>query len=217
MMTGMMRLGFVVAGVTAWAVGFADAAVLCRKKSGAVFARDTACKTKEVQLDAASFLGELPSRVTTLESSVATLESDVAAIQSTVGSLGDIREVLSLTGPPALGSFTQDATLASLSFTNTETGRARISVTMSASATCAGGVSFGAFYLRVDGVDVPDSAAAISDNGTLYPVRLIGTTATAIDPGTHTVEIALDCFTGGSGFAYGPYIDGDVTIIRVVS
>jgi hypothetical protein len=223
-MTGTMRLGFMVASLMVWAVGLADAAVLCRKGSGAVFVRDTECKRKEVQLDAASFIGELPTRVTTLESNVTTLESDlttlestVTTMQATVTSLGDIREVLSLTGLPVLGPFTLDATLASLSFTNTEAGRARISVSMSALATCAGGVPFGAFYLRVDGVDVPDSAAAIPDSGSLFPVRLIGTTETALDPGTHTVEIALDCLTGGSGFGYGPHIDGDVMIIRVKS
>ncbi len=210
-MTRKMFVGVALTSATVWmAAAAVDATVLCQKKSGAVFARDTACKKKETPLDATSLLGTLPTRLTALESSVITLQSDVS-------SLDDIREVQSLTGLAALTSFTHDADLASLSFTNTHSGHARISVTISASATCAGGLPFGVFYLTLDGVDIADSGGAIPDTGTLYPLRLVGTTAAVVDPGTHTVQVALDCLSGGSGYAYAPYIDGDVTIIRVTS
>jgi len=203
-MTRKMFVGVAVASAPVWmAAAVVDAAVLCQKKSGAVFARDTACKRRETSVDVTSLLGTLPTRVSTLESSVSALD--------------DIREVRSLTGPPALSSFTRDADLASLSFTNTYSGRARISVTIAVSATCAGGLAYGVLYLRVDGVDVADSGAAIPDDGTLYPLRLIGTTAAVIDPGMHTVQVALDCLSGGSGYSYAPYVDGDVTILRIGS
>jgi hypothetical protein len=207
----MMRRVFAGVTLVGAMAAVVDAAVLCQKKSGAVFVRETACKKKEAPVDVSSLLGTLPERTAALESSVTALQTDVA-------SLDDVREVVSLTGAPTLNVFTYDTYLNELSFTNTTSGRARISLTIAASTNCIGTViPFGILYLQVDGVDVPDSGAAIHDNGTIYPVRLEGTTTAVIEPGTHTVRIALDCIAGGTGFAYGPHIDGDVTILRIGS
>ncbi len=84
----MMRK-LVVAGVLAgagmWlAVTAVDAAVICQKKTGALFARDT-CKKKETALDATALLGTLPTRVSTLETSIATLQSSVTTLQTNAG------------------------------------------------------------------------------------------------------------------------------------
>jgi hypothetical protein len=68
-------------------MGIADvqAAVLCQKKSGAVFSRTT-CKKKETLIDVASFLGDVPTRLTTAESSITSLQSSVTSLQSNVAS-----------------------------------------------------------------------------------------------------------------------------------
>ena len=74
-----------VGAVLVWtAAATVDAAVLCQKKSGAIFARDT-CKKKETSFDASGLLGTLPTRVTTLESTTAALQASVATLQTSVG------------------------------------------------------------------------------------------------------------------------------------
>ena len=71
-----------VGAVLVWAAAATvDAAVLCQKKSGAIFARDT-CKKKETPFDASGLLGTLPARVTTLESTTAALQASVTTLQT---------------------------------------------------------------------------------------------------------------------------------------
>jgi hypothetical protein len=81
----MMRkvfVGIALAGAATWmATTVAQAAMLCQKKSGALFVRD-ACKKKETAVDATTLLGSLSSQVTNLQSSVTTLQSSVTTLQS---------------------------------------------------------------------------------------------------------------------------------------
>jgi hypothetical protein len=69
--------GFALACALAAAAPAAGAGVLCRKKSGEIFLRDTACKKKETAVDVGTLLGALPARVGVVEASVSTLAATV--------------------------------------------------------------------------------------------------------------------------------------------
>ena len=77
-------VGLVLVGAVAWSGVSEAATVLCAKKSGALFARDTQCKKKEtaVTADPTAILGNLPTRVSTLESGAATLQSAITTLQA---------------------------------------------------------------------------------------------------------------------------------------
>lgn len=84
-LSGKLVMAGVLGGVGIWLVGgAADAAVLCQKKTGALFSRD-ACKKKETPFDATTLLGTLPSQVSTLQSDVTALQSSVSTLQTDVG------------------------------------------------------------------------------------------------------------------------------------
>jgi hypothetical protein len=74
----------VLSGAALWvAASVVDAAVLCQKKTGAIFVRASACKPKETQVDPTSLLGTLPARVTALES----LPTRVMAVEDATAAL----------------------------------------------------------------------------------------------------------------------------------
>src|SRR5689334_16122510 len=116
MVRKLVVAGMVGAGLMWAAAATVDAAVLCQKKSGAIFARDT-CKKKETPFDASGLVGTLPTRVTTLESTVATLQTSVGdaltktspgtvAGYATVESDGTLSEHYSSTGGTVASSRT---------------------------------------------------------------------------------------------------------------
>src|SRR2546428_6200407 len=78
----MMVREVVVGRALLCATANAEAAVVCQKKSGALSARETACKKKETQVDVTSLLGDLPTRVGSVETSISTLQSSVSTLQS---------------------------------------------------------------------------------------------------------------------------------------
>jgi hypothetical protein len=76
--------GFALACVLAAAAPAAGAGVLCRKKSGVMFLRDTACRKKETPVDVGTLLGPLPARVGAVEASVSTLAATVGGLAASV-------------------------------------------------------------------------------------------------------------------------------------
>ncbi len=76
--------GLALACALAAAAPAAGAGVLCRKKSGEIFLRDTACKKKETAVDVGTLLGPLPARVGAVEASVSTLAATVGGLAASV-------------------------------------------------------------------------------------------------------------------------------------
>jgi hypothetical protein len=116
----MMVKKLVVAGVLGWAgmwlaLTAADATVLCQKKTGALFARDT-CKKKETAFDATSLLGTLPSQLSTLDSNVASIQTTIGTLQGDVSTLQtDVGNALSKTSQGTVAGYAtvaSDGTLA---------------------------------------------------------------------------------------------------------
>ncbi len=76
--------GLALACVLSGVAPAAGAGVLCRKKSGEIFLRDTACRKKETPVDVGTLLGTLPTRVGAVEASVSTLAANVGALAASV-------------------------------------------------------------------------------------------------------------------------------------
>ena len=97
-------------------------------------------------------------------------------------------EVTFSTAPPAP---TLDFTVPVRTVTTTRAGRLRVQMpTVINGITCTSGTVM--LYLLLDGVAVPSSAIS----GNTYSGYLIGTTASAIPAGEHTVGVGGDCPTG---------------------
>jgi len=63
-----------------WAAASAEAAVVCQKKPGVLSVRETACQEQETQVDVPSLLGDLPTRVGSVETEVTPLPWTPASV-----------------------------------------------------------------------------------------------------------------------------------------
>jgi len=63
-----------------WAAASAEAAVVCQKKSGVLSVKETACQEQETQVDVPSLLGDLPTRVGSVETEVTPLPWTPASV-----------------------------------------------------------------------------------------------------------------------------------------
>jgi hypothetical protein len=86
MMVRKVATGVALACALLWGAE-AGGTVLCQKKSGAVFLRPETCKKKETAVDVTALLGDLPTRLGTVEESVDALTGSVGTLEGTAGSL----------------------------------------------------------------------------------------------------------------------------------